>query len=197
MPPLVLASTSVYRRRLLGRFGVAFDVVAPGVDESPRADESPRDLAVRLARAKAAAVAASRAAAIVIGSDQVADLDGRPLGKPGSRPRAVEQLQAMRGRTVRFHTAVTVIRAATGFSEDALATVDVRFRALDDGEISRYLDREQPFDCAGSAKVESLGIALLESVVSDDPTALEGLPLIRTAAMLRRAGLDVLAGGVP
>lgn len=192
MPPLVLASTSVYRRRLLARFGIAFDVVAPGVDETSLAGEAPRDLAVRLGRAKAEAVAASRPDAIVIGSDQVADLDGRAIGKPGDRDRAVAQLKVMRGRTVRFHTAVSVVRTASGFAENALATVEVRFRGLDDGEIARYLDREQPYDCAGSAKVEALGIVLLESVVSDDPTALEGLPLIRTAAMLRRAGLDVL-----
>jgi septum formation protein len=192
MPPLVLASTSVYRRRLLARFGLPFDTVAPDVDEHPRVGESPRDLAVRLGRAKAEAVASLHPDAIVIGSDQVADLDGQPLGKPGDRDRAVAQLRSMRGRTVRFHTAVSVVRIASGFAEDALATVEVRFRPLEDGEIGRYLDREQPYDCAGSAKVEALGIVLLESVASDDPTALEGLPLIRTASLLRRAGLDVL-----
>lgn len=192
MPSLVLASTSVYRRRLLSRFGLAFDAVPPGVDETSRPGETPAALAVRLGRAKAEAVAAARPDAVVIGSDQVADLDGQALGKPGDRDRAVAQLSAMRGRTVRFHTAVSVVYVARGFAEDALATVEVRFRDLSDGEIGRYLDREQPYDCAGSAKVEALGIALLDSVVSDDPTALEGLPLIRTAAMLRRAGLDVL-----
>lgn len=192
MPPLVLASTSVYRRRLLARFGLAFDTVAPGVDETARTGETPRDLAVRLGRAKAEAVASLYPDAIVIGSDQVADLDGEAIGKPGDRDRAAAQLRSMRGRTVRFHTAVSVLRIATGFAADGLAIVEVRFRPLDDAEIDRYLDREQPYDCAGSAKVEALGIVLLEGVVSDDPTALEGLPLIRTASLLRRAGLDVL-----
>jgi septum formation protein len=195
VPDLVLASTSVYRRRLLERFGLPFRTVAPGVDETPRAGEAPRALAARLARAKAEAVAALHPDAVVIGSDQVADLDGRALGKPGDRAGATEQLAAMRGRTVVFRTALSVVRRATGFAEDVLADVEVRFRPLTDAEIARYLDRERPFDCAGSAKVEALGIVLLERVASDDPTALEGLPLIRTAHLLRRAGLDALLEG--
>lgn len=130
--------------------------------------------------------------AIVIGSDQVADLDGLPLGKPGTRERAIEQLSAMRGRTVRFHTAVAVRCVAKAVDTNELATVTVRFRDLGDAEIGRYLDLEQPYDCAGSAKAEALGITLLSAIESDDPTALIGLPLIRTCALLREAGLDPL-----
>ena len=189
---LILGSTSTYRRELLGRLGLPFTVAAPGVDETPQPGELPRDLALRLARAKALAVAHQHPEAVVIGSDQVADLDGEALGKPGTHERAVAQLRRMRGRTVVFQTAVTVACLQTGFEQTDLAPVRVRFRALEDAEIEHYLRTEQPYDCAGSAKSEGLGIALLEAIDSDDPTALVGLPLIRTARMLRAAGLDVL-----
>ncbi|ARN22622.1 Maf family nucleotide pyrophosphatase [Piscinibacter gummiphilus] len=189
---LILASTSRYRRELLERLRLPFDVEPPDVDETPLPGEQPSTLARRLARAKAAEVAARFPGAIVIGSDQVADLDGLPLGKPGTRERAIEQLSAMRGRTVRFHTAVAVRCVAKAVDTNELATVTVRFRDLGDAEIGRYLDLEQPYDCAGSAKAEALGITLLSAIESDDPTALIGLPLIRTCALLREAGLDPL-----
>jgi len=191
-PPLILASTSRYRRELLERLRLPFSVVSPQVDETPHEGESPAALAMRLADAKAAAVAALHPQAVVIGSDQVAELDGVPIGKPGSHPRAVEQLRAMRGRSVTFHTAVAVRRADTGYAGAALAPVRVHFRALTDAEIEHYLRTEQPYDCAGSAKCETLGIALLDAIESDDPTALVGLPLIRTSALLRAAGIDPL-----
>lgn len=191
-PPLVLGSTSRYRRELLERLRLPFDVAAPQVDETPAPGEAPRELALRLALAKARAVAALRPEAVVIGSDQVADLEGQPIGKPGKHERAVEQLRRMSGRSVVFHTAVAVVRPVTGFERVDLAPVTVRFRTLDDREIEAYLRAEQPYDCAGSAKSEGLGIALLEAIESDDPTALVGLPLIRTCALLRAAGLPVL-----
>jgi len=189
-PTLILASTSRYRRELLGRLRLPFEVVAPRVDESPRPGERPEVLATRLALSKAAAVAAQRPEAVVIGSDQVADLDGEAIGKPLSHERAVAQLERMSGRTVVFQTAVAV--ATAGFAEVLLAPVNVRFRVLSGQQIERYLTLEQPYDCAGSAKAETLGIALLESIESDDPTALVGLPLIRTCTLLRRAGLEPL-----
>ncbi len=191
-PPLILASTSRYRRELLERLRLPFDVVSPQVDETPLPGEAPSALATRLAAAKAAAVAALHPHAVVIGSDQVAELDGTPIGKPGTHERAVAQLRAMRGRAVVFHTAVAVQRAAAGYAAAALAPVTVRFRDLTDAEIEHYLRTEQPYDCAGSAKCETLGIALLEAIDSDDPTALVGLPLIRTSALLRGAGIDPL-----
>ncbi len=189
---LVLASTSRYRRELLARLRLPFDVVAPDVDEAALAGEAPRELALRLALAKADAVAAQHGDAVVIGSDQVADLDGVAIGKPGDHERATAQLRAMRGRVVVFHTAVAVVCPATSFRAAELASVTVRFRQLADADIERYLLAEQPYDCAGSAKAEALGIALLESIESDDPTTLIGLPLIRTCALLRRAGIDPL-----
>ncbi|MEW6694495.1 MAG: Maf family nucleotide pyrophosphatase [Pseudomonadota bacterium] len=189
--PLILGSTSAYRRELLARLRLPFDTAAPDVDETPLPGEAPADLARRLARAKAQAVARRHPQAIVIGSDQVADLDGAGLGKPGSHARAVAQLRAMRGRTVRFHTALAVVCAATGYAAEDVAVVEVRFRDLSDAEIERYLQAERPYDCAGSAKSEGLGIALLEAIVSDDPTALVGLPLIRTARLLRAAGVTL------
>ncbi|WP_119288672.1 Maf family nucleotide pyrophosphatase [Azohydromonas sediminis] len=192
-PALILASTSRYRRELLARLRIAFDVVAPAVDETPQPGEAPAALAQRLALAKAHAVAAQHPQAVVIGSDQVAELDGQAIGKPGSHARAVEQLRAMSGRRVVFHTAVAVVCAARGFADVKLAPVTVHFRTLDDAQIERYLRLEQPYDCAGSAKSESLGIALLEAIDSDDPTALVGLPLMRTCALLRAAGLDPIA----
>lgn len=189
--PLVLGSTSPYRRELLGRLRLPFEVVAPQVDESPRPGEPPAELARRLAAAKAAAVARLRPEAVVIGSDQVADLDGEPLGKPGSHANAVTQLRRMSGRMVVFQTALSVMCQASGFARHDLAAVRVRFRALDDAEIEAYLRAEQPYDCAGSARSEGLGIALLDAIESDDPTALVGLPLIRTCRMLRAAGLPL------
>ncbi|MEY2802004.1 MAG: putative Maf, Nucleotide binding protein [Pseudomonadota bacterium] len=190
---MVLGSTSVYRRELMSRLRVPFGVAAPEVDETPRVAESPEALARRLALAKARAVAARYPQAAVIGSDQVADLDGEPLGKPGTHERAVQQLRRMRGRTVIFQTAVAVVCADTGFEQLDLAPVQVRFRDLSDAEIEAYLIAERPYDCAGSAKSEGLGIALMEAIDSDDPTALVGLPLIRTCRMLRAAGVRLLA----
>ena len=193
-PPrtVVLGSTSRYRRELLERLRLPFEVAAPEVDETPLPGEAPAALATRLALAKAHAVAARYPEAVVIGSDQVADLNGQPLGKPGTHERATEQLRQMRGQTVVFQTALAVVCLASGFEQADLAPVRVRFRALGDDEIEHYLRAEQPYDCAGSAKSEGLGIALLEAIDSDDPTALIGLPLIRTARMLRAAGVRLL-----
>jgi len=189
---LVLGSTSPYRRELLKRLRIPFDVASPEVDETPQIGESPRDLALRLALAKAQAVAVLHPEAVVIGSDQVADLDGHPLGKPGAHTKAVEQLQRMRGQVVIFQTAVSVVCLANGFADTQLAAVKVKFRDLSDDEIEAYLRAEEPYDCAGSAKSEGLGIALLESIDNDDPTALVGLPLIRTCQMIRAAGVRIL-----
>jgi len=191
-PALILGSTSRYRRELLERLRMPFTVDAPQVDETPAAGELPADLAVRLALAKAREVASRAPAAVVIGSDQVADLAGTPVGKPGTHERAVAQLRSMSGQSVIFQTAVAVVRADAGFEAWALVPVTVRFRSLDDAQIEHYLRTEQPYDCAGSAKSEALGIALLEAIESDDPTALVGLPLIKTCQMLRQAGLDPL-----
>ncbi|SDM18618.1 septum formation protein [Oryzisolibacter propanilivorax] len=185
---LVLASTSRYRRELLQRLQLPFDIESPDVDETPLPGEAPAPLAQRLALAKAHAVALRHPNALVIGSDQVADLAGEPLGKPGGHERAVAQLQRMRGQSVVFQTAVAVVCLESGFAQAELAQVRVRFRDLHDDEIERYLRAEQPYDCAGSAKSEGLGIALLDAIDSDDPTALIGLPLIRTCRLLRAAG---------
>jgi len=190
--PLILGSTSVYRRELLQRLRLPFDVVSPSVDETPLPGEAPQALAVRLALAKAHAVADKLPQALVIGSDQVADLEGEPLGKPGNHANAVLQLQRMRGRTVVFQTAVAVVCHETGFANHALAQVKVKFRNLSDQAIETYLRAETPYDCAGSAKSEGLGIALLESIDNQDPTALVGLPLILTCRLLRAAGLALL-----
>jgi septum formation protein len=193
-PPrsLVLGSTSRYRRELLARLGVPFEVAAPDVDETPLPGELPLALATRLALAKAQAVAALWPQAVVIGSDQVADLHGEPLGKPGTHARATEQLRRMRGQVVIFQTALAVVCVGTGFVQQDVAQVKVLFRDLTDNEIENYLQAEQPYDCAGSAKSEGLGIALLERIDNDDPTALIGLPLIRTARMIRAAGIKLL-----
>ena len=187
--PVVLGSTSRYRRELLSRLNLPFEVASPDVDETPAPGETPRELALRLALAKARAVARLHPEAVVIGSDQVADLAGQPLGKPGTHERAVLQLRQMRGQTVIFQTAVATVCQASGFEQVDIAPVEVRFRDLSDDEIERYLRAEQPYDCAGSAKSEGLGIALLDAIHSDDPTALIGLPLIRTCRMLRAAGV--------
>lgn len=190
---LVLGSTSPYRRELLQRLHIPFEIAAPEVDETPHPGEAPRELAQRLALAKAMAVAHLFPGAVVIGSDQVADLLGTPLGKPGTHEKAVAQLRQMRGQTVVFQTAVSVVCLESRFEESSLAAVSVTFRDLTDSEIENYLRAEQPYDCAGSAKSEGLGIALLASIDSDDPTALVGLPLIRTCQMIRAAGIELLS----
>jgi len=189
---LILGSTSPYRRQLLERLHLAFEVVAPEVDEAPLANETPQQLASRLAMSKARAVAAQFPACVVIGSDQVAELNGQALGKPGNHARATAQLQRMRGRTVIFQTAVAVVCQDSHFEQLDLAQVKVKFRDLTDLEIEAYLQAETPYDCTGSAKSEGLGIALLESIDNDDPSALVGLPLIRTCRMIRAAGVKVL-----
>ena len=191
-PSLILASTSRYRRELLNRLRVPFAVVAPEVDETARIAERPAALAERLSRAKAAAVAALHPHAVVIGSDQVCELDGEAFGKPGTHDRAVQQLKRLSGRRAVFHTSVCVMRRDTAYESHAAAPVLVHFRRLQADEIEHYLRLEQPYDCAGSAKCETLGISLLDAIESDDPTALVGLPLIRTARLLREAGIDPL-----
>ena len=190
MPRLLLASTSRYRQQLLGRLRLPFVAVAPDVDETPQTGESPVGLAVRLGRAKAQAVAASEGDAWVLGSDQVAELEGAPLGKPGTRERARSQLASMSGREVLFHTAIC-LAGDGGRQLQAIDTTRVQFRHLDAAEIARYVDLEQPLDCAGSFKSEGLGIALFDAVHGSDPTALVGLPLIATARLLREAGFTL------
>ena len=188
---LILGSTSRYRKELLSRLQIPFETAAPDVNETPHINESPKDLALRLALAKARAVALKNPEAIVIGSDQVADLEGAPLGKPGNHTNATLQLQRMRGKTVIFQTALSVVCIATGYQRTDLAEVKVKFRDLSDAEIESYLRAEEPYDCAGSAKSEGLGIVLLDAIENDDPTALIGLPLIRTCQMLREAGVKL------
>ena len=190
---LILASSSAYRRELLGRLGLSFEAIAPHLDETPLPGEAPQETALRLAREKAAAVAALHPGALVIGSDQVATLDGLQIGKPGDHEHALAQLQLMRGRQVVFHTALCLWdgRVADPGQAAQLENVQVfvSFRDLPDAELDAYLRIEQPYDCAGSAKNEGLGIALLERIDSSDPTALTGLPLIALTGMLRRAGV--------
>ena len=188
---LILGSTSPYRRELLQRLRIPFEVQRPEVDETPLPHETPVALAQRLALTKAQAVAQRFPQAIVIGSDQVADLNGEPLGKPGNHANAVAQLQRMRGQSVVFQTAVSVVCLATGFAQTELAQVKVQFRHVSDAAIEAYLQAEQPYDCAGSAKSEGLGIALLERIDNHDPTALVGLPLILTCRVLRAAGMPL------
>ncbi|HRN61890.1 MAG TPA: Maf family protein [Luteimonas sp.] len=190
MTPLVLASTSRYRAQLLARFGLAFATARPEVDESARPGEPPASLALRLAAAKAQAVATAHPDAVVIGSDQVASCGGHVLGKPGTREAAIAQLQSMSGREVAFLTAVAVVAPGAAV-EHALDTTTVRFRALADDAIARYVDAEQPLDCAGSFKSEGLGITLFEAIETHDPTALVGLPLIATARLLRARGFTL------
>jgi len=192
MPPIVLASTSPYRRELLQRLHLPFSVQAPRVDEQAQRGESPGATACRLALAKAQAVALDHPGAIVIGSDQVADVDGEALSKPGTHEAALAQLSRMQGRDVVFHTALAVIGPDGGQQVDDVRTA-VRFRRLPVGQLDAYLRLEQPYDCAGAAKIESLGITLLESVRSDDPTALIGLPLIRLTSMLAVCGVRLPA----
>ena len=188
MARLVLASTSRYRRELLERLRLSFDVARPDVDETASPGESPRDLAIRLAQAKACAVATQLADdAWALGSDQVAEVEGRALGKPGGRAAAIAQLDSMSGRIVRFHTALCLAHA-DGRTFADIDLTEVHFRALTDAEIERYVDAEQPFDCAGSFKSEGLGITLFERIDNHDPSALVGLPLIATCMLLRKAG---------
>ena len=191
MSQLTLASTSRYRRELLDRLRLPFDVARPEVDETALPGETPLALATRLALAKAQAVAQTLAGdGWALGSDQVADLDGLALGKPGGRDAAITQLRAMAGGVVRFHTALCLAHA-DGRTLAAIDLTEVRFRTLADAEIERYVDAEQPFDCAGSFKSEGLGISLFEAIDNHDPTALIGLPLIATCALLRQAGFTL------
>ena len=190
-PPLVLASSSRYRADLLTRLRIAFVSASPDVDETARPGERCVATATRLAEAKARALAARFEGALIIGSDQVADLDGEPLGKPGDFENALRQLQRMRGRSVVFHTAVALLDTRSGALQQANVPTEVRFRDSTDSTLRRYLEQEQPYDCAGSAKAEALGIALTERITSDDPTALIGLPLIAVTTMLARAGVMV------
>jgi septum formation protein len=191
MPRLVLASTSAYRRELLGRLQIPFEVADPETDESVVPGESPETTAERLSIAKAKAVAGRFPEALIIGSDQVAFSGNQRFGKPLTRGRAIEQLQSMRGRTVIFHTGLCLYNSATGLCRSCGVPTAVAFRQLSDSEIERYLDKEQPYHCAGSAKSEGLGIALLSSLRGDDPNALVGLPLIALCEMLRAEGMQV------
>ncbi|CAN7439226.1 Maf-like protein [Trinickia sp. LjRoot230] len=190
-PRLILASSSPYRRALLERLRIPFDVIAPSLDETPHAGESPAATALRLAEAKARAVATRAGALLVIGSDQVATFDGRQIGKPGNHDNALAQLQAMRGRTVEFHSALCLFDSARGIAQTEDVVTRVRFRELPDAELDAYLRAEMPYDVAGSAKSEGAGIALLDAIDSDDPTALVGLPLIALTRMLRSAGFPL------
>ena len=196
MPLLILASTSKYRRELLSRLQFPFETIAPEVDETPLPGEAPRGLALRLGVAKAQAVAAGLRAAgrqdgLIIGSDQVAHCAGRVMDKPGSHARAVEQLRFMRGKETWFDTALALVNAATDRVQSEIVSIRVVLRDLSDAEIEGYLRKEQPFDCAGSAKSEGLGIALMDKLEGDDPTALIGLPLIALTRMLRAEGVDL------
>lgn len=189
---LVLASTSPYRRELLNRLGLPFDVANPRADESPLPDEAPENLALRLSEVKARAVAQAYPDALIIGSDQVATVDGKIYGKPGTHERAVAQLRELSGKTVNFFTGLCLFDAKNGKTEVRGIPTLVKFRELSDTEIENYLKREPAYDCAGSAKSEGLGIALLASMQGDDPNALVGLPLIALCDMLRNKGVQVL-----
>ncbi|MBB5544951.1 septum formation protein Maf [Paraburkholderia fungorum] len=194
-PRLILASSSPYRRELLQRLRIPFDVVVPAIDETPLAGESPEVTALRLAEAKARAVAKGLGAgetALVIGSDQVATYDGLQIGKPGTHDKALIQLQAMRGREVLFHSALCLLDSRSGVAQAADVITRVQFRDLPDAALDAYLRAETPYDVAGSAKSEGLGIALLEAIHSDDPTALVGLPLIALSRMLLAVGYPLL-----
>jgi septum formation protein len=190
--PLVLASTSRYRRELLARLRLPFATASPGADEMPWSGEAPAATALRLAEAKARSVARAWPDALIIGSDQVADVDGEAVSKPGTHAAARQQLARLSGKTVVFHTGLALLDARSGSCATALVDVVSRFRALSTSAIDAYLAHERPYDCAGSVKSEALGIALFESIESDDPTALIGLPLIRLTSMLLAAGMPVL-----
>jgi len=196
LPPLVLASTSPFRRELLERLGLPFATASPDVDESARPGEAAEQLVLRLAEAKARAVADAYPDALIIGSDQVAELGGAVLGKPGDRERAIEQLSRVSGQTVIFRTGLCLLRAADGHVQRASEPFKVCFRTLTHAQIAAYVDREQPFGCAGSFKAEGLGIALFERLEGADPNALIGLPLIRLVGMLAAEGVDVLTAPV-
>ncbi len=191
-PLLVLASTSPYRRELLARLQLPFTVASPEVDETPRDEERPQDTAYRLSVAKAAAVTVAHPDALIIGSDQVAILDGVQLGKPYTHENAFGQLQMMRGRSVIFHTALTLLNSRSGNCQTQVVPFEVKFRHYNDDLIRRYLNKEQPYNCAGSAKSEGLGIALIEKMSGSDPNALIGLPLITLVDMLTNEGVDVV-----
>ena len=192
LPQLVLASTSTYRRELLERLHIPFSIVAPNVDETPLRGELPEQTAARLAQAKAAAVARRWPQALIIGCDQVAALDGTQLGKPYAHEAAFKQLQLMRGKTAMFYTAVCLLNAATSNIQIKVIPYQVRFRNLSDAQIANYLAKEQPYHCAGSAKTEGLGIALIEAMHGEDPWALIGLPLIALVDMLKNEGLEII-----
>lgn len=187
-PTLILGSSSPYRRELLARLNIPFEVATPDIDETPLPGEAPDVTALRLSRLKAEAIAARHPGALVIGSDQVCTLDGMQIGKPGNHEKALAQLQLMRGKTVTFHSALCLLDSRTGVAQLTDVQTQVTFRQLTDTELDTYLRIETPYDCAGSAKAEGLGIALLSRVESDDPTALIGLPLIALTGMLRQAG---------
>lgn len=192
MPELVLASTSPYRRELLSRLKAPFSITSPEVDETPLPGEKPEETALRLAIAKAKAVATEHPDALIIGSDQVATLDGLQIGKPGNHDNAVKQLRLMSGRTVTFHTALCLYNSRTGNTQAKEIPFHVTFRQLDDAFIERYLEKEQPYNCAGSAKSEGLGIALIARMSGDDPNALVGLPLIELISMLSNENFSVV-----
>lgn len=190
-PRIVLASSSIYRKGLLARIGIHCPAISPDIDENPRANEAPAATALRLAETKARRIAEYEPAALIIGSDQVAVLADQPVGKPGNHAAAARQLQLMSGKTVVFHTALCLFNAATDTAQRTNVPTTVRFRKLDTGQIERYLQQDQPYDCAGSAKIEALGITLVEQVDSDDPTALIGLPLIALVSMLKQEGISL------
>jgi septum formation protein len=189
---LVLASTSKYRRELLERLGMPFDVASPSTDERPLGGEAPEQTALRLAGLKAQSVRAAHRDALIIGSDQVATSGGRALGKPGDHATALRQLKSLSGKSADFHTALALLDATSGTVQTRVVPCRVHFRTLDDARIERYLQKEKPYDCAGSAKAEGLGIALIARIETEDPTSLIGLPLIALSEMLERAGLPVI-----
>lgn len=188
---LILSSGSPYRKLLLQRLGIPFTCQSPHIDERATGNEAPQHLVVRLAKLKARVVAAKNPQAIVIGSDQVAVIDGRIIGKPGNHQAAARQLASCSGKTIKFLTAISIQSLATGFTQQHTDCTQVHFRSLEPEEIERYLQQEKPYDCVGAFKAESLGVVLFERIISEDPTAIIGLPLIRTAAMLRDAGLKL------
>jgi septum formation protein len=188
---IVLASSSPYRKSLLARIGLDCRAISPDIDENALQNEAPAATALRLAENKARKIAEAEPMALIIGSDQVAVLDDLAIGKPGNHAASVLQLQAMSGKTVVFHTALCLLNAATGAAQLANVPTIVRFRILDDAQIERYLQQDQPYDCAGSAKIEALGITLVEQLESDDPTALIGLPLITLVTMLKKEGITI------
>lgn len=191
-PSLILASSSPYRKELLARLHLAFEVVSPEVDETPLPQESPQDTALRLAQVKARKIAETHPQALVIGCDQVATLDGMQLGKPGTHENATKQLQLMRGRTVIFHSALCLYNAQTNNMQAEVVPYEVEFRQLSDNQIERYLRTEEPYNCAGSAKSEGLGIALIAAMHGTDPNALIGLPLIKLITMLQNENVSVI-----